>query len=164
MSTPPPHPDQRNNGLTNSYDPASTIRFEEPRRLPIGLIAAVLGGFLLACGIIFVVMYKVNVGPAPAPRPQNTNLGTPQPEPSANKATTAEPAPKKAIPTGDAIPGTERDTNGEIVVTNPSRCTFLTVHLESLAQMSRENPGPDMQKWIAGKQAETRERLARFGC
>jgi len=65
MSTPPPHPDQRNNGLTNSYDPASTIRFEEPRRLPIGLIAAVLGGFLLACGIIFVVMYKVNVGPAP---------------------------------------------------------------------------------------------------
>jgi len=81
MSTPPPHPDQRNNGLTNSYDPASTIRFEEPRRLPIGLIAAVLGGFLLACGIIFVVMYKVNGGAGAAPRPQNTNLARRSPSP-----------------------------------------------------------------------------------
>lgn len=164
MSTPNPTPDNNRNGLTNSYDPASSIRFEEPRKLPIGLIAAVVAGFLLACGIIFVVMYKVNVGPATPSKPASTTLGTPQPEPSATKGDAPAPTPKKDQPVGAPIAGTARDDEGELIVTSPSRCTFLKVHLENLAQLERENPGPEMKKWIDGKKAETRERLVRFSC
>lgn len=162
MRNEPSSPQNPAPGAPNTYDPASSIRFDEPRQLPWGLIAGLVGGFVALCAVAFVLLYKVNVSGPPEPKIPTNRIGMPEPKPGISLNGSAGGG-KKVLEPGATIPGTVIDSDGETAVTDRSRCTYLKVHLQNLEQMAREANSNETQ-WIAAKQADTRDRLSRLGC
>lgn len=160
MNKPRPSDDAAN--TFNAYDPSNSIRFDEPRKLPVRMIAIAIGGFLLVCGIAFAVLYKVNVAAPPPPvAPRGSLVGTP--EPLSLKDGAGLPAARKSQDAASGIAGATTDEDGNIVISKPeSQCTFLKVHIKNLDEMVGDNP--DAVQWIADKRNTARQRMATLGC
>jgi hypothetical protein len=148
----------------NAYDPSNSIRFEEKRKLPMGMIAAVVGGFLVLCAVAFTVLYKVNVAPpAKAPPPRDSQLGTPPPPQARIDGSLPPVANKPQTSASSGIPGAIIDEDGNTVITKAeSQCTFLRVHLKNLDEMVGENP--DAVQWVTDKRNQAKGRMALLGC
>ncbi|MES2424750.1 MAG: hypothetical protein V4562_09985 [Pseudomonadota bacterium] len=148
----------------NAYDPSNSIRFDEPRKLPVRMIAIAIGGFLLVCGIAFAVLYKVNVGAPPPPvAPRGSLLGVPPPPQAREDGSLPPPVARKSQDAASGIAGATTDEDGNIVISKPeSQCTFLKVHMKNLDEMVGDNP--DAVQWIADKRNTARQRMAMLGC
>ncbi len=155
-------PDSRPSAYNNAeLDAASTIRFDEPRRVPVGLLAGLGLGVLLVCLIVFFVMYKMNAGTAAKPAARAPAVTGPTAG-SAGDTIKGQPITGES---GQVIPGAVKEDDGDLTVTNaPSKCTFLEVHLKNLAEMERDSPSPENKGWIEGKRQIARDQMARLGC
>ncbi len=143
-------------------DPSSRIRFDEPQPLPIKLILMVGGGMLLVAAVAFFGLYKLNVKKVDnTPPPPTLGIGD-------KGRQNTPPAPVAMTPVAPSaaasLPGTRVEADGAVVVTDPSQCTFLKLHLQNLAEMTGNAPDEALQEWIRGKQAMARERMATMGC
>lgn len=157
-------PDPRKSPYDNAeLDAAATIRFDEPRRVPVGLLAGIGVGVLLVCLILFFVMYKVKMGDDPKPAVKAPPVkGVPATAGSAGDSIKGEAIKSES---GKVIPGAVKEEDGELTVTDaPSKCTFLEVHLKNLADLERDSPSPENKAWIEGKRQIAREQMARMGC
>lgn len=161
QSTPKPNP-------APGTDPSARIRFDEPPKLPVKLIAMVGGGVLAVSAAAFFGLYKLNVKPVDnSPRPEV--LGTPDKGrmPYGGGAAPG-PTPMPMTPVAPSatasLPGTKVDESGAVVVTEPDQCTYLKLHLQNLAEMAGGDKEGALQEWIQVRRAATLERMSFMRC
>lgn len=143
------------------YNPGSSIRFEEPRKLPLGLMAAVGGGVLAACAVAFFLLYKANTGPADATSPPSqSRQGITDNRSQGSAATGVADAPPKE----GRIKGTVEDYDGKMVVTQPSQCVMLALNVENVKEAMGPKPDPETRQWAEARIKQSQDRMALLGC
>ena len=146
--------------LNDPYNPGGSIRFEEPRKFPVALMAAVGGGVLAACAAAFFLLYKANTTPTDQPRPAQSRDGITATRPQDSAAAGVAEAPPKE----GRIKGTVEDYDGKMVVTQPSKCVMLALNIENVKETMGPKPDADTLQWGQARIKQSQEQMAVLGC